>query len=44
MLVQAISENAKKFYEHCGFSACAVDPMTLMITLTEIKAQLESEA
>ncbi len=32
MLVHAISEDAKRFYERCGFQPSPVDPMTLMIT------------
>jgi GNAT superfamily N-acetyltransferase len=33
LLVHAISPEAKRFYEHCGFLASSVDPMTLMITV-----------
>ena len=35
ILVHAISENAKRFYERTGFIASPVDPMTLMITIAE---------
>lgn len=35
MLVHAISDEAKRFYERCGFQASPVDPMTLMITLRD---------
>lgn len=35
MLVHAVSERAKRFYEAQGFRASPVDPMTLMITLAE---------
>ncbi|HUE00966.1 MAG TPA: GNAT family N-acetyltransferase [Bryobacteraceae bacterium] len=35
ILVHAISEEAKRFYEKYGFVASPVDPMTLMITLAE---------
>lgn len=35
ILVHAISENAKRFYERSGFLASPVDPMTLMITVAE---------
>lgn len=35
MLVHAISERARKFYEQCGFVASPVNPMTLMITVAE---------
>jgi len=35
ILVHAISENAKRFYEKYGFIASPVDPMTLMITVAD---------
>ena len=35
LLVHAISEEAKGFYEHWGFRASAIEPMTLMITIEE---------
>jgi GNAT superfamily N-acetyltransferase len=35
ILVHAISERAKRFYEYRGFVSSAVDPMTLMITVRE---------
>ena len=35
IFVHAISENAKKFYERCGFIVSPADPMTLMITVAE---------
>ena len=35
LLVHAISERARKFYEDCGFIASPMDPMTLMITVEE---------
>lgn len=35
ILVHAISESAKRFYEKSGFIPLPVDPMTLMITVTE---------
>jgi GNAT superfamily N-acetyltransferase len=35
ILVHAISESAKIFYERSGFIASPVDPMTLMITVAE---------
>ena len=44
MLVHAISEDAKRFYERCGFQPSPVDPMTLMITLRDAaKALTENE-
>jgi GNAT superfamily N-acetyltransferase len=35
VLVHAISDDAKRFYERCGFQPSPVDPMTLMITLRD---------
>jgi GNAT superfamily N-acetyltransferase len=35
MLVHAISDEARRFYEHNGPSFSPVDPMTLMITIAE---------
>ncbi len=40
LLVQALSADAKAFYEHIGFDASSLDPMTLMITLADLKASL----
>ena len=40
LIVHAISAEAKAFYEHMGFDASALDPMTLMITLADLKASL----
>jgi GNAT superfamily N-acetyltransferase len=35
ILVHAISEQARRFYEDRGFIASPIDPMTLMITVVE---------
>jgi hypothetical protein len=35
ILVHAISEQAKRFYEKWGFIPSPVDPMTLMVTVKE---------
>ncbi len=35
ILVHAISEMAKRFYERYGFVASPVDPLTVMITVAE---------
>jgi GNAT superfamily N-acetyltransferase len=35
ILVHAISESAKQFYERSGFIPSPIDPMTLMITVAE---------
>lgn len=33
LLVHALNERARAFYEHCGFRASPVDPMALMLRL-----------
>lgn len=40
ILVHAISEEAQQFYEHCGFTASPVEPMTLMITVADAHKSL----
>jgi GNAT superfamily N-acetyltransferase len=35
LLVHAISDDVKRFYEHSGFRASTTGPMTLMITIEE---------
>ena len=40
VLVHAISEEAKAFYENFGFQASPVEPMTLMLTLKDVKSVL----
>lgn len=40
ILVHAISERAKAFYEKSGFKPSDLEPMTLMITLAEAEAEL----
>jgi GNAT superfamily N-acetyltransferase len=40
ILVSAISENARKFYEKYGFVSSPANPQTLMITVTEAAKQL----
>jgi GNAT superfamily N-acetyltransferase len=35
ILVHAISEQARRFYEDCGFFTSPMDPMTLMTTVVE---------
>jgi GNAT superfamily N-acetyltransferase len=37
VLLHAISDEAKRFYEKAGFSASPVDPMTMMITLADVE-------
>jgi GNAT superfamily N-acetyltransferase len=40
MLVHAISDQAKTFYERSGFRVSPIEPMTLMITLAETRRML----
>jgi predicted N-acetyltransferase YhbS len=40
VLVHAISEKAKQFYEKCGFTASPIEPMTLMVTVSDARALL----
>lgn len=40
MLVHALSDEAKMFYGRVGFEASPLDPMTLMVTLSDLKASL----
>ena len=40
IVVHAISEEAKKFYLALGFDASSSEPMTLMVTLSDIRAAL----
>jgi len=40
MLVDAISEEAKSFYEALGMSVSPIDPMTLMVTLADLRMSL----
>jgi GNAT superfamily N-acetyltransferase len=43
VLVHAMSERAKRFYEKWGFVASPVDPMTLMVTVKEAAKILAEE-
>jgi GNAT superfamily N-acetyltransferase len=43
ILVHAISDDARSFYQRCGFQPSPVDPMTLMIPLRDVKQTLMSE-
>ena len=40
IVVHAISEEAKKFYLALGFDASPSEPMTLMVTLSDIRSAL----
>ncbi|HEV3041810.1 MAG TPA: GNAT family N-acetyltransferase [Candidatus Angelobacter sp.] len=41
LLVHAISESAKRFYEEWGFDSSPMDPMALLITLTAAHKAIE---
>ncbi len=43
ILVHAISERAKKFYEERGFIPSPVNPMTLMVTLASVRIALSKD-
>lgn len=36
LLVHALNEGAREFYERLGFDPSPLDPMTLMISLTDL--------
>ena len=40
ILVHAISEDAKRFYERSGLSASPIDPLTLMVTVRDAAREL----
>ena len=42
ILVHALTEDAKKFYQYCGFRSSPVDPMMLMITVADAVKALTS--
>jgi len=42
MIVHAISEDAKAFYLRLGLAPSPLDPMTLMVTLADLRASLLS--
>ncbi len=43
ILVHAISESAKRFYERFGFVASPVDPLTVMITIADAVKTLSAK-
>ncbi len=43
MLVHAISDRAKRFYEGCGFIPSPVHPLTVMVTLAEAERILSGK-
>ena len=40
VLLHAISDDAKRFYEKAGFSPSPVDPVTMLITLADVEKAL----
>lgn len=44
ILVHAVSEEAKAFYTAQGFDPSPLEPMTLMVTLADVRAALASKA
>jgi GNAT superfamily N-acetyltransferase len=44
ILVHAISERAKRFYERWGLTASPAEPMTLMITVAEARRALQDRS
>ncbi len=44
ILVHAISERAKRFYEKWGFTSSPVEPMTLMITVAEARKAIVNKS
>lgn len=42
VLLHAISDEAKQFYEKAGFSASPVDPMTMMVALADVDRSLRA--
>jgi GNAT superfamily N-acetyltransferase len=43
IIVHAISEEAKRFYERSGFSVSPIDPMALMITVADAERLLSGK-
>lgn len=44
ILVHAISERAKRFYEKWGFITSPIEPMTLMITVAEARKAIQAKS
>ena len=43
LLLHAISDKAKRFYVHCGFSESPLDPMMMMISVAEAERILSGK-
>jgi GNAT superfamily N-acetyltransferase len=44
ILVHAISERAKRFYEKWGFITSPIEPMTLMVTVAEARKAIQAKS
>jgi len=44
LLVHALSEDAKAFYLRLGLDSSPLDPMTLMVTLADLQAAIQTKA
>lgn len=44
ILLHAISDDAKRFYERCGFSESPVDSMTLMVSIADVHRILKGRS
>jgi len=42
VLVHAVNESAKRFYEHFGFESSPADPLTLMFLMKDLRALLNA--
>ncbi len=40
LIVHALDDEARAFYRRLGFAPSPLDPMTLMVTLTDLRASL----
>lgn len=41
MVVHALSEEAEAFYQRLGLDESALDPMTLMVTIADLRAAMQ---
>ena len=44
LLVHALSDNARSFYQHWGFQESPTNDMTMMITLDEARESMGSDS
>lgn len=44
MIVHALSDQAKAFYERVGFDPSPLDPLILMVTLADLQVSIEQRA